>query len=245
MTDLVTTRTEGDITIARFDDGKANALSFDMLDQLNAALDAAEASSKAVALIGREGKFSAGFDLTVMNGGDLDATRRILQIGAELALRIFMSPIPVVLGITGHALAQGGIIAACADYRVGAEGPYKLGLPEVAIGMPMPTFGAELCRDRISKKWYTRCVQHGELLTPDHARPSRPVPGHPRQPAGRAGRQRPGRPRRRPRRLRRRPLTDARLRPSGSGVEELPAVRPGPGAPGLEQDPGPEVLLCR
>jgi enoyl-CoA hydratase len=169
MTDLVTTRTEGDITIARFDDGKANALSFDMLDQLNAALDAAEASSKAVALIGREGKFSAGFDLTVMNGGDLDATRRILQIGAELALRIFMSPIPVVLGITGHALAQGGIIAACADYRVGAEGPYKLGLPEVAIGMPMPTFGAELCRDRISKKWYTRCVQHGELLTPDHA----------------------------------------------------------------------------
>ena len=166
MTDLVTTRTEGDVVVVAMDDGKANALSFDMLDRLNRALDTAEESARAVVIVGREGRFTAGFDLSVMTGDDPEATRTMLRTGAELALRIFMSPIPVVLGITGHALAQGGIIAACADYRVGANGAYKIGLPEVAIGMPMPTFGAELCRDRLSKKWFTRCVQHAELLTP-------------------------------------------------------------------------------
>jgi len=169
MTDLVSARTDGDVNVIVLDDGKANALSFDMLDQINSALDIAEQSAQAVVIVGREGKFTAGFDLSVMTGTDLEATRRMLRTGAELALRIFMSPIPVVLGITGHALAQGGIIAACADYRVGAAGAYKIGLPEVAIGMPMPTFGAELCRDRMSKKWFTRCVQHAELLTPELA----------------------------------------------------------------------------
>ncbi len=169
MTELVTSRTEGDVSVIRFDDGKANALSFEMLDGINAALDAAEVNSKAVVLIGREGKFSAGFDLTVMTGNDVDAVRRLLLAGATLGLRIFMSPVPVVLGVTGHALAQGGIIATCADYRVGADGPYKLGLNEVAIGMPMPRFGAELCRNRLTKKWFTRCVQHAELLNPTNA----------------------------------------------------------------------------
>ena len=169
MTELVTSRTEGDVSVIRFDDGKANAFSFEMIDGINAALDAAEANSKAVVLIGREGKFSAGFDLSVMTGSDVDAVRRLLQAVASLGLRIFMSPVPIVLGVTGHALAQGGIITTCADYRVGAEGPYKLGLNEVAIGMPMPRFGAELCRNRLTKKWFTRCVQHAELLNPTNA----------------------------------------------------------------------------
>lgn len=169
MSDLVTTRTEGDVIVIVLDDGKANALSFELLYRLNNALDTAERSAKAVVIVGREGKFSAGFDLSVMTGDDIDATRRLLRTGAELGLRILMNPIPVVLGITGHALAMAGVVAACADYRVGAQGNYRIGLPEVAIGMPMPTFGAELCRDRLSKKWFTRCVQHAELLSPDLA----------------------------------------------------------------------------
>ena len=63
--------------------------------------------------------------------------REHLEHGAELALRVYMSPIPIVLGITGHALAMGGILATTADYRIGADGPFKLGLNEVAIGMPV------------------------------------------------------------------------------------------------------------
>jgi enoyl-CoA hydratase len=168
MTDPVTLAHEGDVAVITVDDGKANAISFAVLDGLNDALTACESSAKAVVLIGREGKFSAGFDLKVMTGDIADA-RRLLGGGAMLGLRIFTFPIPVVLGVTGHALAMGGILTTTADYRVGADGPYKIGLNEVAIGMPVPTFGVELCRDRLAKAWFTRCVQHATLCSPTDA----------------------------------------------------------------------------
>ena len=167
-TSPVSTTVDGDVAVITLDDGKANALSFAVIDGLNAALDASESSAGAVAIIGRDGKFSAGFDLKVMTSS-IDDARRLLRAGAELALRVYMSPIPIVLGITGHALAMGGILATTADYRIGADGPFKLGLNEVAIGMPVPTFGVELCRDRLTHTWFTRCVQHAHLCTPAEA----------------------------------------------------------------------------
>jgi len=164
----VTSRLEGDVAVITLDDGKANALSMDVIEAVSAALDDAARTAKAAALIGREGRFSAGFDLKVMTG-DLAGARNLLGRGAELGLEIFTAPIPVVLGVTGHALAMGGILTTCADLRIGAQGPYKLGLNEVAIGMPVPVFGVELCRDRLAKRWFTRCVQHAHLCTPDEA----------------------------------------------------------------------------
>ena len=69
MTDLVSTVEESNYHLIRMDDGKANALSFDMIEQVNAALDRAEAAAKTVVLSGRPGKFSAGFDLSIMSQG--------------------------------------------------------------------------------------------------------------------------------------------------------------------------------
>ena len=169
MSDAVTTTTDGDVAVIRLDDGKANALSFDVLAALSAALEQAAANSKATVLIGREGKFSAGFDLSVMTGDSAEAAANLLQAGALLGLQVFESPIPVVFGVTGHALARGGILLTCADYRVGADGPYKIGLNEVAIGMAVPSFAVELCRDRLVKSWFTRCVQHAHICSPAEA----------------------------------------------------------------------------
>jgi enoyl-CoA hydratase len=168
MTDPVSLVQDADVAVITLDDGKANALSFAVLDGLNEALDTVESSAKAVVIMGREGKFSAGFDLKVMTGG-IDDARRLLAGGANLGLRVFTFPIPVVLGVTGHALAMGGILTTTADYRVGADGPYKIGLNEVGIGMPVPSFGVELCRDRLAKAWFTRCVQHATLCSPTEA----------------------------------------------------------------------------
>lgn len=163
----VTTTQDGDVAVIRLDDGKANALSFEVIAGLDQALEAAQ-DAKAVVMLGREGKFSAGFDLSVMTGG-VDDARRLLYAGAILGLRVFTFPVPVVFGVTGHALAMGGILTTCADYRVGAAGPFKIGLNEVAIGMPVPTFAVELCRDRLAKRWFTRCVQHAHICDPAEA----------------------------------------------------------------------------
>lgn len=164
----VSTSSSGDVAIITIDDGKANALSFAVIEAVEAALAEAVAAKKAAVIVGREGKFSAGFDLSVMTGS-VDDARRLLSAGALLGISIFESAIPVVLGVTGHALAMGGILTTTADYRVGASGPYKLGLNEVAIGMPVPAFGVELCRDRLSPAWFTRCVQHAHICSPEQA----------------------------------------------------------------------------
>lgn len=165
----VTCTIDGPVATIVVDDGKANALSHAVLGGIEAALDEVEASdARAVVLIGREGKFSAGFDLSVMTSS-MENARDLLARGARLGLRLYELPVPVVFGVTGHALAMGGILLCCADVRVGARGAFKIGLPEVRIGMPVPMFAVEVCRDRLSPRWYTRAVQLAESFGPEDA----------------------------------------------------------------------------
>jgi enoyl-CoA hydratase len=157
MTVLVECKHQSHYTLIQMDDGKANALSFEMLAQLGAALDQAEQAGKVVIICGRPGKFSAGFDLSVMGRGG-DAMIDLLRTGANMARRILSFPTPVVLAANGHALAMGALLLLAADYRVGVHGTYKIGLNEVAIGMTMPYFGIELARARLAKTHFSAAV---------------------------------------------------------------------------------------
>lgn len=157
MTVLVETKHQANYTLIQMDDGKANALGFDMLTQLNVALDSAEEAGKPVIICGRPGKFSAGFDLAVMGQGGDDMVK-LLRAGASTSRRILNFPTPVVLAVTGHALAMGALLLLSADYRIGVHGAYKIGLNEVAIGMTLPYFGIELARERLATTHLTPAV---------------------------------------------------------------------------------------
>lgn len=157
------------VAVITIDDGKANALSHPTLAGIEDALDRAEQDgAKAVVIAGRPGKFSAGFDLSVMTSGPEQA-RDLLARGARLGIRLFEFPRPIVLAVTGHALAMGGILLCCADVRVGADGPFKIGLNEVRIGMPVPAFAVEVCRDRLSPRYFTAAIQLAHIHTPAEA----------------------------------------------------------------------------
>ncbi len=165
---VTVTVTDG-VAVIDLDDGKANALGFDVLDGLDAAFERAQADDvTAVVLAGRDGKFSAGFDLSVMTSGP-EPARRMLGRGAELGLQMYMFPKPVVLAVTGHALAMGGILLCCADVRIGADGQFKIGLPEVAIGMPVTAFAVGVCQDRLSVPAFTAAIQLAKIYTPAEA----------------------------------------------------------------------------
>lgn len=168
MTDLVTTDIRDGVAVIRLDDGKANALNHDVIDALNGALDRAEADADAVALFGREGKFSAGFDLAVMKDGP-EAAQALTKVGAELCMRIYGFPRPTVAGSDGHALAAGALLLLSCDIRIGSDTPGKLGLPEVAIGMPLPVFATELARDRLSKRHFTAATVLATTYSPAEA----------------------------------------------------------------------------
>jgi enoyl-CoA hydratase len=160
---------DGKTAVIQMDDGKANALSYEMIDELLAALTRAEAEASAVVLAGRPERFCAGFDLKIMMSG-MDQATKLLTKGSELLLRLYGSPRPLVIACTGHALAGGVLVLLTGDWRIGiAGGAYKLGLNEVSIGMPVPILAMELARDRLSAAELPRATMFSHIYTPDDA----------------------------------------------------------------------------
>lgn len=170
MNDIVRIDRDRHLALVTMDDGKANAFSHALMDRFNAVLDELERDEaiRALVITGREGRFSAGFDLSVMGAGGA-AVKDLVGKGAHLALRLYEYPKPVVIACSGHAMAMGAILLFTADWRTGAEGAFRIGLNEVQIGMTMPQFGAELGRDRLSPRYYTRAVAGAEVFPPSLA----------------------------------------------------------------------------
>lgn len=165
----VTTTIEDGVAVLRFDDGKVNALSYAVLDAIAEGVDQAERDARAVCIVGRDGVFSAGFDLKVMRQG-VEEALALATAGGKLLLRLYLHPQPVVAAVTGHALAAGVLLAATCDVRIGADvGEAKLGLNETAIGMSLPSFATELARDRITPKALTAATLGAEVYDPRSA----------------------------------------------------------------------------
>lgn len=152
--DGVRVETDGDVLIVHLDDGKANALSADVITAISAAIDRAESDDSigAVVLHGRPGRFCAGFDLSVMRGGDIGAVVSLVSDGGELVRRLYGSSVPVVAASTGHALAAGALILLGCDVRIGADVDCKIGLNEVAIGMVLPNWALTIAQERLSRR---------------------------------------------------------------------------------------------
>jgi enoyl-CoA hydratase len=168
MAEPLTYSLEDSIAVIRMDDGKANALSVTMIDALLAALDRAEGEAKAIVLAGRDERFCAGFDLRVMMSGPEQATA-LLTRGSELLMRLYEAKLPLVIACTGHALAGGALVVLTGDLRIGAQGAFKIGLNEVAIGLPVPVLAMELARDRLATAELPRATLMAQIYAPDEA----------------------------------------------------------------------------
>lgn len=168
MTQLVSYSLANNIAHITMDDGKANALSTQMLKQLDLAFDKAETDQAIVVLSGRDGVFSGGFNLKEMQQGEAEAVA-LTSLGSKLARRILAFPRPVIALATGHAIAMGAFLLLACDYRMIAKGEYKVGLNETLIGMTMHNFGIEIARYRLPKHYFNRCVINAEIFTPQDA----------------------------------------------------------------------------
>jgi enoyl-CoA hydratase len=168
VTDFVDYRLKDGIATLTMDDGKANAFGMEMMAALTEALDRAGALADVVVIRGRPGLLSAGFDLKVINGPK-EGVRAMVQAGAELLLKVYMHPQPVIIACTGHAVAAGALLLCAGDCRIGVSGDYKIGLNETAIGLSLPTFGLELARDRLDKRHLAMATMGAELYPPTTA----------------------------------------------------------------------------
>lgn len=160
---------KGSYAVLTMDDGKVNAVSRTMIGALNDALDRAERDAVAVVLTGRAEIFSAGFDLRVMKSGGA-ATLRMLSGGFELSARLLGFPHPVVVACNGNAIAMGAFLLLSGDYRIGAEGDFKITANEVAIGMTLPHAVLAICRHRLTPAAFERATLLSEVFSPGAAR---------------------------------------------------------------------------
>ncbi|MFN2361539.1 MAG: crotonase/enoyl-CoA hydratase family protein [Marinobacter sp.] len=168
MTDLVNYQLEDGVATITISNGKANALSHDVFEALDHALDRAEEDKAVVILTGQPGIFSGGYDLKEMQKGPKEASA-LVTVGSKFTRRLAAFPLPVIGACSGHAIAKGAFILLSVDYRIGIEGDFKLGLNEVAIGMTMHHAGIEIARHRLSPGHFYRSVVNAEIFNPADA----------------------------------------------------------------------------
>lgn len=165
MSDALTIERRGPVTVLHLDDGKANALSFELVAAIRAAVSEAERDETvgAVVIHGREGRFSGGFDLGVMFGGDFEQIIGLVSDGGEMVRHLWGSDVPVVAACTGSAVAGGALTLLGCDVRVGADVPCKIGLNEVAIKMVLPDWALTIALERLSKRHVHRATANARL----------------------------------------------------------------------------------
>ncbi|MGC1330000.1 crotonase/enoyl-CoA hydratase family protein [Pseudomonas sp.] len=165
MSELIDYQLDEGIATLTLSNGKVNAISPEVIAAFNAALDRAEQDRAVVIITGQPGILSGGYDLKVMTAGPQQAVG-LVTAGSTLARRLLSHPFPIIVACPGHAVAKGAFLLLSADYRIGVEGPFSIGLNEVQIGMTMHHAGIELARDRLSKAAFQRSVINGEMFTP-------------------------------------------------------------------------------
>ena len=170
MTERTTYEQVGDVALITMDDGKANAFGPPMIGAVDAMLDRAADEARAVVLTGRPGVFSGGFDLNVFRDGGPEQARAMGVAGARLMMRLYGWPQPLVVAASGHAIALGALCLLAGDHRLAADGDFRFGLNEVAIGRTLPPFAWLLARDRLSKRALTQAALTARMYDAEGAR---------------------------------------------------------------------------
>lgn len=160
------TEIEAGIASVALSHGKANALDTEFCAALAGEFDRLQDKAKAVVLTSTGKIFSAGVDLKRLSEEDADYTRRFLPALDRLFLTLFRFPRPVVAAINGHAIAGGCIVACAADYRLMADGGFKIGVPELQVGVPFPPSALEVLRFAAPDRYVQELTSGEKLYSP-------------------------------------------------------------------------------
>ena len=162
----ISTRRVDKVVCISVDDGRANAFSPSLLVALSQELAEAEADSEvgAAVIAGNQKAFFAGFDLDVIGSGDSKAIAEMTTAGGAFIRQAYGASLPVVAASTGHAVAAGALLLCGCDYRVGVDGPVKIGLNEVAIALTLPKWALLIASERLSKRYLQVSVANAQIF---------------------------------------------------------------------------------
>jgi enoyl-CoA hydratase/carnithine racemase len=116
----------------------ANSYDIDFMRELGQAVEAASADPDARVVVvssANEKFFSAGADIKTFLAGDVEANMEMIRVAHDSLSRMAASDKLFVAWIEGHALGGGLEIALACDLRYGAREGYRVGTPEVTLGL--------------------------------------------------------------------------------------------------------------
>ena len=160
----------GDVSVLTLDHGKVNAIDVEFCTMVAAELDSLLKNRvRAVVLTGRGTAFSAGVDLFRVVSGGREYVEKFLPALTDALRKLFAFPRPVIAALNGHVIAGGCILACACDVRIMAEGSWRLGIPELLVGVPFPAIAMEVLRFAVPRPHLAQLLYSGRNLTPAEA----------------------------------------------------------------------------
>ncbi len=159
-----------DVLELRLERPPANALSPELIAALTEAVRTAPArGARGLVLSGRAGMFSAGLDVPLFVQLDRAGARAAWRGFLDLMHALVETPVPLACALTGHAPAGGCVLALCSHWRVMAQGPFKIGLNEVAVGVRIPEPIWAIARHTVGARVAERMCTQSELFEAEAA----------------------------------------------------------------------------
>jgi enoyl-CoA hydratase/carnithine racemase len=167
---MAVTYESGTITL---DNPPANSYDISFMGELARAVEAASGdASVRVVVVGSASEkfFSAGADIKRFLANEVDANMDMIRLAHEALASIARSPKLFVACIGGHALGGGLEIALACDVRYAIEGRYRLGTPEVTLGLLPGNGGTQRLPRLIGVGPALELLVTGRTLSPEEAR---------------------------------------------------------------------------
>jgi enoyl-CoA hydratase/carnithine racemase len=150
----------------------ANSYDKAFMEELDAGIEEARRDAEVKAILVRSASerfFSAGADVSVFAKSGLDEQNAFVVCANEAIEKFESSPKVVVAAINGHCLGGGLEIALCCDFRIAAEGSYRIGLPEVTLGLLPGTGGTQRLPRLIGRQKALDLMLRGTTMPPQDA----------------------------------------------------------------------------
>jgi enoyl-CoA hydratase len=159
------------IRILKLAHGKVSALDIELGEAFVTEMkDALDPAVRAVVITGSGSSFSAGVDLFRVLKDGPEYGRRFLPVLDGLLRAALTFPKPVIAAINGHAIAGGCILAASCDHRIMTEGNGRIGIPELAVGVPFPALPLQIMAARLTDGPLRDLVYSGRTVQVDEAK---------------------------------------------------------------------------
>ena len=161
---------DGECGVIRMDDGKANAMDAAFFAGLDRAMDEAEASGcRGLVFAGRPGFFSGGLNVKTLPTLDPGQLKELHRSFAHTMARAALLPVPTAAACAGHAVAGGFILALACDLRLVEDGPFRLQMNEVLIGIALPSWVLAITQPVVPPQRQAEVLLHGKAYAPREA----------------------------------------------------------------------------